>query len=46
MGVKDKRLVESVIFSASNPVSINEIKEATGLTSNKIKKTSNEILDK
>jgi len=45
MGVKDKRLVESVIFSASNPVSINEIKEATGLTSNKIKKTLEELVE-
>jgi len=45
MGVKEKRLVESVIFSASNPVSINEIKEATGLTSNKIKKTLEELIE-
>ncbi len=45
MGVKEKRLVESVIFSASNPVSINEIKEATGLTSNKIKKTLEELVE-
>ena len=45
MGIKEKRLVESVIFSASNPVSINEIKEATGLTSNKIKKTLEELIE-
>lgn len=45
MGVKEKRLVESVIFSASNPVSINEIKEVTGLTSNKIKKTLEELIE-
>ncbi len=36
MGVKEKRLVESVLFSASKPVSINEIKEATGLPPKKI----------
>jgi segregation and condensation protein B len=45
MGVKEKRLVESVIFSASKPVSINEIKEATGLSSNKIKKTLEELIE-
>jgi len=36
MGVKEKRLVESVLFSASKPVSIDEIKEATGLPPKKI----------
>ena len=44
MGVKEKRLVESVIFSASKPVTVNEIKEATGLSSNKIKKTLDELI--
>ena len=45
MGVKEKRLVESVLFSASKPVSINEIKEATDLTPNKIKKTLEELIE-
>jgi len=45
MGVKEKRLVESVLFSASMPVSINEIKEATKLTANKIKKTLEELIE-
>jgi len=36
MGVKEERLVESVLFSASMPVSINEIKEATGLPKKKV----------
>lgn len=36
MGEKEKRLVESVLFSASKPVSINEIKEATGLSPKKV----------
>lgn len=36
MGVKEQRLVESVLFSASKPVSINEIKESTGLSPKKI----------
>jgi len=44
MGIKEKRLVESVLFSASNPVTINEIKEATKLTPNKIKKTIAELI--
>ena len=44
MGVNEKRLVESVLFSASKPVSVNEIKEATGLTPNKVKKTLDELI--
>jgi len=36
MGVKEERLVESVLFSASMPVSINEVKEATGLSKKKV----------
>ena len=45
MGINEKRLVESVLFSASKPVSINEIKEATGLTPNKVKKTIEELIE-
>ena len=45
MGVNEKRLVESVLFSATEPVSINEIKEATDLTPNKIKKTLDELIE-
>ena len=45
MGIKEKRLVESVLFSASKPVSINEIKETTALTPNKIKKTIDELVE-
>jgi len=41
MGVKEKRLVESVLFSASSPVSINEIKQATNLS----KKTVTDMLE-
>ena len=36
MSEKEKRLVESVLFSASKPVSINEIKESTGLPPKKV----------
>ena len=36
MGTKEERLVESVLFSAGKPVSINEIKEATGLSTKKV----------
>ncbi len=36
MGVKDERIVESVLFSASVPVSINEIKQASGLSKQKV----------
>jgi len=36
MSVREERLVESVLFSASEPVSIHEITEATGLAKKKI----------
>jgi segregation and condensation protein B len=45
MVINEKSLVESVLFSASKPVSINEIKEATGLNTNIIKKTLEELID-
>jgi len=44
MGAKEKRLVESVLFSAGKPVSINEIKQATGLSHNIVKKTIQELI--
>ena len=45
MGIKEKRLVESVLFSASKPVSINEIKEATDLPPKKIKDTLETLIE-
>ena len=45
MGKKEKRLVESILFSASKPVSINEIKVTTGLTPNKIKTILDELIE-
>ncbi len=45
MGIKEKRLVESVLFSASKPVSVNEIKETTNLTPDKIKTTLDELIE-
>lgn len=45
MGVKEKRLLESVLFSASEPITINEIKKATKMTTQKIKKTINELIE-
>lgn len=45
MGVKEKRLVESVLFSTSDPIGVSEIKKATGLTSQKIKKTIDELIE-
>ena len=36
MGEKEERLVESVLFSASQPITLAEIKETTGLTPKKI----------
>lgn len=45
MGVKEKRLVESVLFSASKPASISKIKQATNLSRNQIKTTLNELIE-
>lgn len=45
MGNKEKRLVESVLFSASKPVSINNIKDATKLSSKKIKETLEDLIN-
>ena len=42
---KEKRIVESVIFSASKPVSIKDIKESTGFSPKIIKKNLNELMD-
>ncbi len=36
MGLREERLVESVLFSASKPVGIEEIKEASGLPKKKV----------
>ena len=36
MGLREERLVESVLFSASQPVGIEEIKEASGLSKKKV----------
>ena len=45
MGIKEKRIIESVLFSASKPVSINEIKEATDLPPKKIKDTLENLIE-
>ena len=37
MGIKEERLVESVLFSASKPISINEIRSASKLSTTKVK---------
>ncbi|OGS41119.1 MAG: hypothetical protein A3K77_02280 [Euryarchaeota archaeon RBG_13_31_8] len=43
--MKEKRLVESVLFSASKPISINEIKETTNLSKENIKTTLDELIN-
>lgn len=45
MGVKEKSLVESVLFSASKPLSIKEIKEATGLDTKDVKEALEELIE-
>jgi segregation and condensation protein B len=44
MSIKDERLVESVLFSASTPVSIDEIKQATNLSKKKIEDAINHLI--
>ena len=43
MGTKEKRLVESVLFSASTPVSISEIMQATNLSRKNVSETIDEL---
>lgn len=45
MRKKEKRLVESVLFSASKPVSIKDIKESTGFSSKIVKNNLKELMD-
>jgi segregation and condensation protein B len=45
MGKKEKRIIESVLFSASQPVSIKNIKESTGFSTKIIKDTLKELMD-
>jgi segregation and condensation protein B len=42
---KEKRLIESVLFSAGKPISINEIKDTTNLSTKKIKETIDELIN-
>ncbi|MFO7678197.1 MAG: SMC-Scp complex subunit ScpB [Thermoplasmatota archaeon] len=44
MGVKEERLVECVLFSASNPVGVEEIKQATGLSKKKIEEAIDHLI--
>lgn len=44
VNTKSKKLVESVLFSASNPVSINEIVNATDLSRNTVRKAVKELI--
>ena len=39
MGKKEKRIVESVLFSASQPVRIKDIRESTGFSIKIVKDT-------
>jgi segregation and condensation protein B len=45
MGLKEDRLVESVLFSASKPLSIDEIREATGLSEKKVKEALQSLIE-
>ena len=45
MSVNEKRLVESVLFSASKPVSVNEIMEATNLSRKKVNTTLEDLIE-
>jgi len=45
MGVAEERLVESVLFSASKPVSVEEIKTATGLSEKKVEDALDALIE-
>jgi len=45
MGIKEKRLIESVLFSSSKPISIKEIKDSTDISASSIKKTMDELIE-
>jgi segregation and condensation protein B len=45
MGKKEKRLVESVLFSVNKPASINDIKKVVDLSPKKIKETLEELIE-
>ena len=45
MGVREERLVESILFSASNPISIDEIKVATGLSKRHVEDALNQLIE-
>ena len=42
---KEKRIIESVLFSASDPVSIKDIKESTGISAKIVKKNLKELME-
>lgn len=44
VNAKSKKLVESVLFSASNPVSVNQIAEATELSKKTVRKALKELI--
>jgi segregation and condensation protein B len=46
MGGKAQRLVESVLFSATQPVSVDDIKEATGLAPKEIRSSLDELMQR
>jgi len=45
MGKNEKRMVESVLFSASEPVRIKDIRESTGFSIKIVKDTLKELMD-
>jgi segregation and condensation protein B len=42
---KEKQLVESVLFSSGKPVSVQEIHEATGLTTRRIRRVLKDLME-
>ena len=44
MNIKSKKLVESLLFSASNPISINEVVQATELSRRTVRKALDELI--
>jgi len=44
MGGKEERLVESILFSASNPISVEEIKQASNLTKKQVEEALENLI--
>lgn len=45
MGVKEERLIESILFSASSPISVEEIKQASNLSKKQVEEALENLIE-